>query len=301
VCTLFLRGWRWAVLIHPFAPQVSRWDTAQALAICYAANVAIPRAGEIMRAVSLKWTRKVSIGATLATVVVERILDTIWLILFLGISLLLLRDRLDRAFPGLGGLSFVVLLGCLLALAGLALISRYQARALSLIQPLLSRLCPGLSDKLTHGLTTFIHGLQALHTPSAYGKIVLSSILLNLAYTAIIYQAFAGFGFTQVYRLGPEAALVIMTLSSIGAIFPTPGAAGSYHAFFGKALIYFYAVDPNDALACATAVHAIATLTHLGLGIPALLIQRRRSCRQPTTANTEPGVEQRFSRTPFSS
>jgi uncharacterized membrane protein YbhN (UPF0104 family) len=76
-----------------------------------------------------------------------------------------------------------------------------------------------------------------------------------------------------------------MTLSSFGVILPTPGAAGSYHLFFSKALVALYDVPQSAALACATAVHAIATVTYLALGGPALLWQRRRRLASSTPAS----------------
>ena len=41
-----------------------------------------------------------------------------------------------------------------------------------------------------------------------------------------------------------------------------------------------YGVSQAPALACATAVHALATLTYLGIGGPALLLQRRKGTKK---------------------
>jgi glycosyltransferase 2 family protein len=288
LCTMVLRSWRWVVLMRPFAPQVTVRDASLALAICYSANVAIPRSGEALRAISLKWTRGTSISSVLATVVVERILDLIWLSLFLGVSLLLLRERINQAFPLLEPLGIIALIGSLLGLVFLAFISFYRERALFVIERLLSKVSPRFAGKIIDLLGTFLNGLQALHSPAAYLEIVASSLLLNLGYTAIIYEAFIGFNFTHTFNLGLEAALVIMTISSIGVIFPTPGSAGTYHAFFGQALVHLYAMDTNAALACATAVHAIANLTYLTLGGPALFWQWRRARRDSEAGEPAP-------------
>jgi len=277
LCSLALRGWRWVVLMRPFAPQVTVRDASLALAICYSANIVIPRSGEALRAISLKRTRRASIGSVLATVIIERILDLIGLVVFLGAALVLLRSRINEAFPLLEPLSIIALIGGISALLVLALLSIYRDRALVLVGRFLKRISPGLAEKVIDLLGTFLNGLQALHSPAAYLEIVILSLLVNLGYTAIIYEAFIGFGFTNSYDLGPGAALVIMAISLIGAIFPTPGATGTYHAFFGQALVHLYALDANAALACATAIHAITTLTYLALGGPALFWQWRRA------------------------
>lgn len=270
---LMFRAWRWRLLMRPFAPAVSTWDAAVALAICYAANLAIPRSGEALRAVSLNWTRGLPIGAVLATVVVERILDLIWLVVFVGLSLLLLRARITQAFPWLEPLSLLALAGCLALLGGLALVSLYRERAVVLVNAALSRLSPRLAGGVCGLLEKFLHGLEALHSPSAYAEILLSSILLNLGYVLIIYEAFACFGATQALGLG--AALVIMAISSIGVVVPTPGGTGTYHFFFGQSLHLLYDIPAPAALACATATHALAALAYLALGGPALWLQWR--------------------------
>jgi glycosyltransferase 2 family protein len=277
LCNLALRSWRWIVLMRPFAPQVSMRDAILALAICFTANVVIPRSGEALRAISLRWTRQIRISSVLATVVVERILDLIWLVVFLGASLVLLRNRINEAFPLLEPLGIIALIGSILALVSLALVSIYRQRTLVIVETLLGKVSPQLAGKVTDLLSTFLNGLQALNSPAAYLKIGVSSLLLNLGYTAFVYEAFIGFGFTNSYGLGPGAALVTMAISSIGVIFPTPGAAGTYHAFFGQALVHLYAVDTNAALACATAIHAIFTLTYLTLGGPTLFWQWRQA------------------------
>ena len=279
LCTLVLRAWRWTVLMRPFAPQVTNLDASLAIAICYAANVAIPRSGEVMRCVSLKWTKGASISALMATVVVERILDLFWLFIYVGAALLLLRDRINAEFPWMEKASIVALMGCLVALILLVLISVYREKALDKIRPVLERISAKLAEPVLNILKTFIVGLSALQRPSAYLEIIISSILLNTGYVLIIYETFYGMGFDRLYGLDEAAALVIMAISSIGVIAPTPGAAGSYHFLFSRALHRLYMVPLNPALACATLAHAMATLTYVFIGGPALLWQWRNNRR----------------------
>jgi uncharacterized protein (TIRG00374 family) len=273
LCTLFIRAWRWTVLMRPFAPQVGTIDASLALAICYAANVAIPRSGEFLRAISLKWTRQAQLSPVLATVVVERILDLFWLIVYIGLALLIQREQINAAFPILEVASIAVMALCLIALVFLALISIYRERALDKIRPILEKVSPNLAERVLHLLRTFIQGLEALQSPAAYAQIILSSLLLNTGYVLIIYATFCGMGLDESYGLGMPAALVIMAISSLGVIVPIPGGAGSYHIAFSVSLQELYHLPETQALACATLAHALATLTYLAIGAPALLVQ----------------------------
>ena len=289
--TLVLRAWRWTVFLRPCAPQVTLWDATLALTICYTGNIAIPRSGEALRALSLRWSRGASLGSVLATVVVERILDLVWLIFFIGLSLLLLHGRIQAEYPWMGPVTLMALAGSLALLIGLALISLYRHRALQVVERLLSPVPARLAARIVDLLETFIQGLEALRTPAAYAEIMISSLLLNLGYCAIIYQSLRCFGLDEAHGLGVGAAIVVMAISSLGVIVPTPAAAGPYHYCFGQALHIFFDVPLATSMACATVVHAMANITYLVPGGPALMIQWSRSRRREpqTKPEVEPG------------
>lgn len=289
--TLVLRAWRWTVFLRPCAPRVTLWDAVLALTICYTGNIAVPRSGEALRALSLRWSRGASIGSALATVVVERILDVVWLIFFIGLSLLLLHGRIQAVYPWMAPVTLLALAGSLALLVGLSLISVYRRRALQVVEHLLSPLSARLASRISGLLETFIQGLEALHTPAAYAEIMVSSLLLNLGYCAIIYQSLHCFGLDETHGLGVGAAVVVMAISSLGVIVPTPAAAGPYHYCFGQALNVFFDVPLATAMACATVVHAMANVTYLVPGGPALMIQwsRYRKGRREGASEADPG------------
>lgn len=271
--TLWLRSWRWRIMLRSFAPNVGIIDGVWALSICYAANVVIPRSGEFLRAVSLKWTRSAPISPTLATVVVERILDVLWLVFCIGTALLLERKLINQAFPILETLSLLTLLACSGVLIILIFISYYRSKALNYVEPIVNKFGTKFSDPVMKVLRTFVDGLESLKSPSAHFKITLSSILLNSGYILIIYALFASMGFTKSYDLDFTSAVVIMAISSLGVVVPTPGGAGSYHLIFSMALNKIYSVPEPLALACATIAHGLATITYIAIGGPALGLQ----------------------------
>ena len=278
--TIVIRAWRWIVLMRPFTTSVSIMEASQALALCYGANFFLPRSGEALRVVSLKWRHSISMGSTAATVVVERILDMVSLTFFVGITVLLMRTRIEIAFPWMGpwmGPGIVVtLVVCVALLALLTLVSIFRDRTLRVVEKLLRPLPPRISGAVVETLTTFAHGLEALHTPSAFAEIIASSVLLNAGYILLIYEAFMAFGFDASHGLGAVEAVVIMAISSLGMVVPVPGGTGPYHFFFGQSLHLLFAVPAAAAMACATAVHAIANLLYVSSAGPALLLLRRR-------------------------
>jgi glycosyltransferase 2 family protein len=282
LCTLVIRAWRWRILMRPFAPQVTLRDATLALAVCYAANAVFPRSGEALRALSLKWSADAAFGPLMGTVVVERILDVIFLVVLVGLSFALLKERLAQAFPWLGAMALWTLGFCCLFLVGLGAAIILRQRALALAKKLLSPISPRLSEWLCNLLETFLDTLYSLQNPAAYLGIIISSILLNGGYVTMVYTSFVAFGLDTEYGLGFEAAVAVLAISSLGVIVPTPGGIGSYHTFFSQGLVLIFAVPAVPALACATALHAVGNLTYLASGGPAFLMQRKKA-NKPTT------------------
>ena len=292
VLTLLLRGWRWVVLLRPVAPTVTVVDTTLALGVCYSANIAIPRAGEAARALSLKWRRNASVSVVLGTVVAERALDLLCLASLLALSVALVPEGVAALFPwetDLRGISLTLSLGqvklsvlgaCVAVAAGMACAYAFGERGILALEAVVGRLSEGLASRLGGMLRSFVQGLVALRSPSALAEVLVSSILLNLAYILIIYQSYVAFGFDgPPWSLGAAEALVVMAVSSIGVVIPAPAGIGPYHYFYGYSLHVLFAVPLAAALACATTVHALANLTYLAVGLPAFLQGRRGSRR----------------------
>ena len=279
--TVPLRAWRWRVLLRPFASDVTLWDASIALAIMYAANVVVPRSGEAVRALSLNWSRGTKISSVLATVVVERTLDMTGLIFLIGMSLLILPGPIEAEYPWMATLTLWGLVGCILFLAILISVSRHRERTIGVVEKILGPISTRLCGIVCRLLEAFVQGLASLTTPSAYVEIIVSSILLNAGYVVIIYESYLAFGFHQPpHALGLSSAVVVMAISSIGVVIPTPGGVGTYHFFFGESLHVLFEIPMATAMACATVVHAVATLTYLSVGGPAFFLQRARHSRK---------------------
>ncbi|MFH1570236.1 MAG: lysylphosphatidylglycerol synthase transmembrane domain-containing protein, partial [Gemmatimonadota bacterium] len=225
----------------------------------------------------------------LATVVVERIIDVVWLVFIVGLAVALLRGRLEEAYPWIGPGALLALGASLGLLACLFLTYLYRDRALALVRRVVAPLSDRLAARLVELLETFVGGLGALHDRPAYLGIFLSSALLNLGYGLIIYEAILAYDLDATQGLGATASVVVLAVSSIGVVVPTPGGTGSYHLLFSQSLMLF-GVPGATALACATVVHGMANLTYLAIGGPASRTPRRRA-RAPAAALTQPLTE----------
>ncbi|MEK6153175.1 lysylphosphatidylglycerol synthase transmembrane domain-containing protein [Flavobacteriaceae bacterium 3-367] len=122
------RAIRWNYLLAPlgYRPKIS--NTILIILLAYFANLGIPRSGEILRATALATYEKVPFEKGFGTIVTERVIDLLMLMLVIGITLFLQTDIIleffqDRGFD-LNGLLLLAGAGILGALLFLVFVRR---------------------------------------------------------------------------------------------------------------------------------------------------------------------------------
>ncbi|MYD64127.1 MAG: flippase-like domain-containing protein [Gemmatimonadetes bacterium] len=263
------RAWRWRILLLPVASNISIRSAFWAVMVAYAGNVVFPRAGEVARALALERDHPTGISAILATVIVERLLDILTLLIIIGVVLFFAREQIGAVFPGLEQVALLILPIILFAFVFLGLLSAREERGLSIFHRLLARLSPKLADGATHILRSFLQGMRAIHTVEGYAGILVSTLILNSLYLFAMYLPF--YSFVDLSHLGLFEAMVVMTIATIGFVLPAPGGIGSYHFFCKETLHRVYQVPEVTALAFATSVHAVAIFGFLLFGGPPLI------------------------------
>ena len=84
-----LRGWRWYQTLEPLAQApVSRRSCVSAVYVSYAASLLVPRIGEFTRCALLKRWDGVSFSKAIGTVVTERAVDTLTVLIYSAVILL---------------------------------------------------------------------------------------------------------------------------------------------------------------------------------------------------------------------
>lgn len=267
----FPRAWRWQILMAPVSRKISLRYVFRALLIGYAANNLLPRAGEVARVVSIKQNQDLSGSALLATVLVERVLDMLSLLLLFGVVLFFFRSDIENAFPWMENVSIIASTISILFLILFGILSTYGNQIVHPLRNITGFFSTPLGNRLTEILRAFFLGMGGIRNTTGFLRIVFATILINGIYTLVVYLAFMSFQFPRDFDLNLTAALVVLVISTVGIIIPTPGGTGSYHFFCSQALYKIYKVPKLQALAFATTLHGISYLTFLIFGGPGLL------------------------------
>lgn len=250
-----VRSWRWGYLLSPIKRGIGFRNLFAGVMIGYMFNNVLPRAGEIARPYAISRTESLPASSAFGTIVVERIIDTFSFLFLVALLPLVYDGPLLDSFPWLQSAGLII---TGVTVAGLVFLvalmvrrdwtDRFLLRPLEWVLPEGARL---RTEELVHA---FLNGFLFLKEPASFAAIALSGVLVWFLYIVMTYLALFAFG---LGTLGPRAAVVILTISSIGIAIPTPGSTGSYHAFTSQTLIRLFGVDPAVALGFATVTHAV--------------------------------------------
>jgi uncharacterized protein (TIRG00374 family) len=255
-----IRTWRWHYLLKPLK-AVSVRKLFPVVVIGYMGNNIYPaRAGELLRAYVLKRNEQVSVSASLATVIVERIFDGLVMLLFVFVALPtapFLPD--DLRFFVVGG--SIVFLGAMLVFLFLAARPALAAR---LYNPLIDRWAPHrFRDKLRGFIDRFMTGLAALRDVKHIFMIFFTSIVIWLLETVKYWFVMHAFNFEVSFF-----ALMLMNgIVNLATTLPAaPGYIGTFDAPGIEVLVAF-GIAREVATPYTLVLHAALWLPITLLGI----------------------------------
>jgi glycosyltransferase 2 family protein len=255
-----LRAVRWRMLLEPTGNKVSLSNSFLSLMIGYLVNMAVPRGGEVSRCYNLYKLEETPVEVSFGTVVVERIVDLICLILLIGISFIVEWTRLKAFIDTLdfsrsGSSSFPIwIIIAIVLLLGLV-VAFYLLRN---------------NQKLRKILVGFKDGVMAIFQLKNKTLFILYSIAIWTLYFIMSY--FVVIAFPETRELGVSAVLTLFAIGSIAMAAPLPGGAGSYHTLVPLGLVMLYNLPKSDAIAFVFIFHGWQTVIMIVAGVISLII-----------------------------
>jgi uncharacterized protein (TIRG00374 family) len=273
VCSTYLiRAFRWRTLLAPLTTASLR-PLFIATTVGFGSVFVFGRAGEVVRPVVLSLRdRKVRPAAAFVTIMIERLCDTVVVVIFFALSLLWVKappghvlEFTQVRYIGLG------LLGAaLMGLLGLAWFRRRSASAIQGVERLLKKL-RFVPERVTHGITATLEQLATalgiLADLRELVRVTFWSVLLWGVILVAYWLVLKAFGLP----FGPAESIFVMGFAMIGSLVPTPGgAAGAFEAATAAGLMLL-TIAKDQAAAVALITHLILFAPSLGFGLYYLL------------------------------
>ncbi len=264
--TYVLRAFRWQYLLAPIGR--THFTTAfQTTVIGFAASFLLPaRPGEVLRPYLLARREQLSPTAAFATIILERLLDLVTVLLLFGVFVLVVdpASLADASLYGrvkagglLAGAGAVAGLVVFFALAGHPeRLGRFALRIERVLPARFARMVAGFVE-------TFAQGLAVMRQPGRLFVSLLLSFPLWLSIAAGIWMTSRAFHMTFPY----VSSFLVTTLLVVGVAVPTPGQVGGFHTMYKIAVMTFLGAPEPAAVGAAIVLHALSNVPVTLMGL----------------------------------
>lgn len=255
-----LRGFRWRLALEPLGEKPRYNTCVNAIFLSYGSSLVVPRVGEFLRCGVLKRYDNVPFARSMGTVVTERCIDIIIILVLSGITVLMeipvfarIAKETGMSLDGILGkfttMGYVVTIACVALIVAMGW---WLSRKLNVF----SRVKGVLSDLRV--------GLFSVRYIRQRGLFILYSLGIWVSYFMHFYLTFYCFRYTE--NLGVSVALVAFVVGTFAVLVPTPNGAGPWH-FAVKTVLVLFGVSQTDGVVFVLIVHTIQTALVALLGV----------------------------------
>jgi uncharacterized protein (TIRG00374 family) len=254
----YIRAIRWKVMLHSVKPDTKMKSIFGALMIGYGVNCITPKLGEVTRAMMIGQYENLSKSSMFGTVIVERVIDIISLGLAVLISVFIWSKNLYDTFPWLESALYISAALMVIILMLIYLLVKLKEKFYGKILKVLEKISGKLADKSGYVIEMLIQGFTSLKGIKNYFYTILISIILLLVYALNSYVGFFMLEMHSASQITFSMGWILMSISAIGVVVPTPGATGSYHALAISTLVLLFGFDETTSAAYAFLTHIIS-------------------------------------------
>ncbi|MEN8165335.1 MAG: lysylphosphatidylglycerol synthase transmembrane domain-containing protein [Acidobacteriota bacterium] len=255
----WLRVVRWQQILRPVG-RTRHSSALLATVVGYAGITLLPaRLGDLVRPVLLSKRDQLPTSATLASILTERVIDLWTIVLFFFVFLVAPPPMPHLSVDGAGTLDLLRLSGWIIGaglVAGTAILFglfRYQERFITLITAPIGRIKSSWQAPFVNFLHHFLDGLRILQRPRDLLMVMATSLVIWAVIVLQLILTLQAFGLDLPLR----SAFLLIMMTVIGLLVPTPGGAGGFHAMVQIGLTAFFGVDHNLATGVAIVYHAV--------------------------------------------
>jgi glycosyltransferase 2 family protein len=266
----YFRAVRWRMLLKPLGHNPSVLNTFFSVLVGYLANLALPRVGEVTRCGILTRYEKIPFVEGFGTVIAERALDVVCVILLFFMMLGLEFDRIygiadDLVLSRVAGKMDALMQKQLYLIIAFSLLL-FTAAILFYYRKKIQSLMTGKVKAFVKGLWDGLLSVKNVDKPKLF---ILHTVLIWLSYILQVYVCY--FAFEELVNLPFASAIVIMVFGSL-AVIVVPGGTGVYQIILIQILTTVYLISQPASFAFAWAVWTSQIFFILFAGLLSLIL-----------------------------
>jgi hypothetical protein len=272
------RARRWNLLIEPLGHKPHFKNTFYAMMTGYLANMALPRIGEISKCIALGRKENIPVDQLLGTVVIERTIDFLSLMIIMIIMLIVdgsrlgpfllenvyqpLQVKMSEVF-GFAWIFWVltVLVGFLI----LYIVYHYRNRLRKI----------RFFAKIFDTAKGIIHGLKSVTAIKNRWEFAFHTVFIWVNYALMTWVVV--FAVKSTSHLGFADGLFLLVIGGLAMTAPVQSGLGAFHFIISRGLLVIYGISLEDGLVYAILSHESQMIFGAILGFYSLYAFVRKS------------------------
>lgn len=219
ILAYWFRAVRWNLLLEPLGHKISNSNSLWTISFGYLMNLTIPRSGELARSTALYGVEKVPVDKAFGTIILERIVDLVCMLLFLGLTLIFKYEAIFSFYTQANIKLNPVLLGGFLGaiVLGSVLFFKLKEKFRKI----------KIFGKIIDFLEGIFAGLSSILKLRSKGKFILQSLAIWVCYYFAAYLVC--FALPETSNFTFADGFFIIVVGTLGMMVPASGGIGAFH------------------------------------------------------------------------
>ena len=222
----WFRAVRWNLLLEPMGYKISNSNALWTISFGYLMNLTIPRSGELARSTALYGVENVPVEKSFGTIILERVVDLICMMGFLGLTLIFKYDAIlsfyqyvtaekSKTIEPASNAKWFVIVGISALLGILFFALRKKLQQFPIYQ------------KVINFAKGILHGLTSIFKLKQKGKFILLSLAIWVSYYLAAYLVCFALPETSNFTIAD--GFFIIVVGTLGMMVPASGGIGAFH------------------------------------------------------------------------
>ncbi|MDQ1855395.1 lysylphosphatidylglycerol synthase transmembrane domain-containing protein [Chryseobacterium sp. WLY505] len=215
----WFRAIRWNLMLEPMGHRISNSNALWSISFGYLMNLTIPRSGEVARATALYGVEKVPVDKSFGTIILERVVDLICMMGFLGLTLLFKYDAILSFYKNSGvninPTKIILILSILIIGTVLFFVFRKKLAEVPFL------------GKIVNFIDGIFQGITSIFKLKEKGKFILYTLGIWICYYLAAYLVCFALPETSAFTFAD--GFFIIVVGTLGMIIPASGGIGAYN------------------------------------------------------------------------
>jgi uncharacterized protein (TIRG00374 family) len=273
------RARRWNLLIQPLGYNPSLKNSFYAMMTGYLANMALPRIGEISKCVALGKKENIPVDKLIGTVVIERGIDFLSLLVIMIIMLFVdgstlgpfLVENIYKPFQqnisetfGATWIFWLIIVFAGLAILYILYLIRNKLRRIRFLARIID---------MGKGI---IHGLKTITRIERKWEFIFHTVFIWVNYTLMTWVVV--FAVKSTSHLVLADGIFLLVIGGLAMSAPVQSGLGAFHFIISRGLMVIYGISPEDSMVYAILSHESQLVFGAILGVISFyaLVRKKR-------------------------